>query len=304
MALGDNLTPKTDPISNEPADTQVVINSSNRKLKSRKPSGTPISTTSRTASTCAPDCPFVSNNQPHDDSQGVPICYANEKLNRPSIFQLVAKSKNSTTVKNAMDTLRIQAAPNSTVRHLVSGDVVSNGSQDYVQAANELHFIRHDLQGWGYTHHWRRMTSDAAKGWVLNASTETPEQAAEAIGKGWQAVIESPADQSLAGTRIAGRRVVTCPNQLHHDIGCADCHLCRSNSPTRPVVEFLIHGTSKDLKNEVSNRVMQARQADAAKASVAPTLGEHFKSGSSSIGEIVQSVREQRAKGIGRGLSA
>lgn len=270
----------TDPIdAGKPADTTVVIGSKNRKLASRKPNGPQISTTSRTAATCAPDCPFVQSGD-HADSDGVPICYANERTNRPSIFQLVAKSSNAMSVGRVMKHLANNAAPGSAVRHLVSGDVLGEGD-DYVEAANELHAARQDLQGWGYTHNWRRMTSEAAKGWVLNASTETPGEAAEAIRRGWQAVIESPAEHSLAGTRIAGRRVVTCPNQLHHAIGCADCHLCRSNSPTRPIVEFIAHGSSGAIRKEIENRIMSARAAEESGNQSITGLTDHFKAGTS-----------------------
>ena len=68
-----------------------------------------------------------------------------------------------------------------------------------------------------------------------------------------------PKGESLAGTRIAGRKVVSCPNQKRPDeIGCADCHLCRTNSPTRPIVEFEIHGATK----KVGGKVMAAREAE------------------------------------------
>lgn len=258
-----NVTQQVDELTGEPKDTFVKINSENAKLASKDPTDTPVSTTSRTASTCAPDCPFIKSPEDHSDVQGVPICYANERIRRPSIFETVERSKNATTVKNAMKILAAQTAPNSKVRHLVSGDVLGTGSQDYIEAANELHSIRKDLVGWGYTHNWRNLNSDAAKNWVLNASTETKEEAEEAIGKGWQAVITSPPGESLAtsdtGERVAGRRVVTCPNQIHHEIKCAHCNLCSSNSPNRPIVQFIAHGNAKETRNLVEQAIMAKR---------------------------------------------
>jgi len=151
------------------------------------------------------------------------------------------------------------APPESMVRHLVSGDVASNGD-DYVEAANHLHAARQDLMGFGYTHNWRNMSSSDARGWVLNASTETASQAADAINKGWQAVIESPEDQDLSGQKIAGRRVVTCPNQSTGGaVGCADCKLCAKSHPGRPIIQFLAHGNKEA---QVSARLAKAREEE------------------------------------------
>lgn len=238
--------------------THVVNNSRSSKLMSSIPGKQdkrPISSTSRTSDTCAPDCPFMYKGE-HGDQDGVPICYPNEKHGRPSIFQM-ADQHGIPSTQSALDKIQYGAAYKSAVRHLVAGDVASP-NDDYIEAANNLHAMRKDLQGWGYTHHWRSLDPTQAQGWVLNASTETPAQATEALSRGWQAVIESPSDNLLHGTRIAGRKVVQCPNQTS-GIGCADCHLCRSNSPTRPIVEFEIHGTNK---KKVTNVVLGIRRGD------------------------------------------
>jgi hypothetical protein len=254
------------------AKTYVKIDSKNTKLKSANPvSGKVISATSRTSDTCAPDCPFIDKGE-HNDIEGKPICYANENLGRPSIFQHAEKYGVQNT-SDAMDKLQYGAPKGSAVRHLVSGDVASEGD-DYVRQANKLHAARKDLQGWGYTHNWRSMNPGEVKGWTLNASTETSRQAEEAVNRGWQAVIESPKGQELAGSRIAGRRVVSCPNQSTHGlVGCADCTLCRSNSPTRPIVEFQIHGKQQ---KKVSEAVVKARQGET-RAYVADPSGNMAK---------------------------
>lgn len=240
------------------AKTYVKIDTQNTKLKTAMPtSGRVISATSRTADTCAPDCPFQDKGD-HNDIEGKPICYANEKLGRPSIFQHAEKYGVQDTA-SALEKLQYGAPKRSAVRHLVSGDV-AGPNDDYIKNANALHAARKDLQGWGYTHNWRNMNPGEVKGWTLNASTETARQAEDAVNRGWQAVIESPKGQELAGSRIAGRKVVPCPNQSTHGlVGCADCNLCRSNSPTRPIVEFQIHGQQQ---KKVAERVVQARQAE------------------------------------------
>ena len=240
------------------AKTYVKIDTKNSKLKTANPvSGKIISSTSRTSDTCAPDCPFLDKGD-HNDIEGKPICYANEKLGRPSIFQHAEKYGVQDTA-SAIDKLQYGAPKGSAVRHLVSGDVAGSGD-DYIHHANALHAARKDLQGWGYTHNWRQMNPGEVKGWTLNASTETSRQAEDAVNRGWQAVIESPKGQELAGSRIAGRRVVSCPNQsTHGQVGCADCNLCRSDSPTRPIVEFQIHGQQQ---KKVSAKVTGIRQAE------------------------------------------
>jgi hypothetical protein len=240
------------------AKTYVKIDTRNSKLKTANPvSGKIISSTSRTSDTCAPDCPFLDKGD-HNDIEGKPICYANEKLGRPSIFQHAEKYGIQDTA-SAMDKLQYGAPKGSAVRHLVSGDVAGSGD-DYIRHANSLHAARKDLQGWGYTHNWRQMNPGEVKGWTLNASTETSRQAEDEVNRGWQAVIESPKGQELAGTRIAGRRVVSCPNQsTHGQVGCADCNLCRSDSPTRPIVEFQIHGKQQ---KKVAAKVTGIRQAE------------------------------------------
>jgi hypothetical protein len=266
------------------AKTYVKIDTKNSKLKSAIPtSGKVISSTSRTVDTCAPDCPFTDKGE-HSDIEGKPICYANEKLGRPSIFQQ-AEKYGVVSTKDALEKLQYGAPKRSAVRHLVSGDVAGEGD-DYINNANALHAARKDLQGWGYTHNWRNMNPGEVKGWTLNASTETARQAEEAVNRGWQAVIESPKGQELAGSRIAGRKVVACPNQsTHGQVGCADCMLCRTDSPTRPIVEFQIHGQQQ---KKVAERVTEARQSETRNSakSIGTIVGEaraakadHFKAG-------------------------
>jgi len=248
------------------AKTYAKVNSKNVKLRAggkagmtgAVPSKLRISATSRTADTCAPDCPFLeANNHPADILTGKPICYPTAKVGGgPSIFERADLSGVEDT-SAALEEIEFGASKGSAVRHLVSGDV-AGPNDDYVQSANALHTARPDLKGYGYTHHWRQMDPSDIQGWEMNASTETPGQAAEAIQKGWNAVIESPADQSLAGQVIAGRRVVSCPNQQNPNIGCVNCMLCAKNYPKRPIIEFAIHGATR----KVGGKVMAAREAE------------------------------------------
>jgi hypothetical protein len=130
---------------------------------------------------------------------------------------------------------------------IVSGDV----DDEYIAEANKLHKDRPDLRGYGYTHDWRNRSPVEIDGWVLNASCETPEEVEKALANGWQAIIESPKDSTLAGTRIAGRRVVSCPNQEDDRVKCASCRLCTTSSETRPIVEFTLHGNNVKLLADI-----------------------------------------------------
>lgn len=219
----------------------------------------PIASTARTEDTCAPDCPFMDKGE-HNDQVGVPICYPNDTLGRPSIFQMAEKHGVESS-KEALDKIAYGTPYNAKVRHLVSGDVASP-NDDYIQAANNLHAMRKDLEGFGYTHHWERIGQNPARNWTLNASTETPEQVGQALKLGYQAVIESPEGASLAGTRIEGRRVVSCPNQSTHGlVGCNSCSLCSDDTPTRPVVEFMLHGQSPKKVAKVGESIVAQRAA-------------------------------------------
>lgn len=205
--------------------------STNKKLAGRRP----IATTQRDSSTCAADCVFM-----RDDGDGVvrPRCYASSGPGG-GVFALVNRSGSDSTVRE-LRKIKDLAPQCAVVRHLVSGDV----DPEYMTMANSIHADRPDLDGYGYTHKWREgwLSPAFATGWTLNASCETQEDVEKALADGWQAVIESPVGDSLAGQRIAGRRVVPCPAQEDDRVKCSDCRLCRMNTESRPIVEFTLHG--------------------------------------------------------------
>jgi hypothetical protein len=242
-----------------------------------------IASTARTPDTCAPDCPFMDKGE-HNDQEGVPICYPNDHLGRPSIFDM-AETHGLESSKEALDRIKYETPKGSKVRHLVSGDVASP-NDDYIEASNNLHAVRKDLEGFGYTHHWERLGQNPARNWTLNASTETPEQVGKALKMGYQAVIESPEGASLAGTRIEGRRVVSCPNQTTHGlVGCNSCSLCSDDTPTRPVVEFMLHGQSPKKIAKVGESIVAQREAGKVDLGMpSPRKADAFKTGFSDRG--------------------
>lgn len=213
--------------------TLATPRSSNKKLSGK----TPIASTQRSHASCPTSCAF---NVEQEDGSFKSRCYAASGAGG-GVFSLVNRHGDSDT-KHQISRIVEGAYRNSVVRHLVSGDV----DPEYMVAANWLHQVRPDLTGYGYTHKWREswLTPESAEGWTLNASCETQADVQEALAAGWQAVIESPSEDSLEGQRIDGRRVVTCPAQKSEAVKCSDCMLCRTDSSTRPIVEFLLHGGS------------------------------------------------------------
>jgi hypothetical protein len=98
----------------------------------------------------------------------------------------------------------------------------------------------------GAGHAWERL--DPA--WFTdttrpNASCDTPADVAEAISRGWAAVIVDPDQRYPQGSKIAGATAVTCPYETSGR-QCIDCGLCaRTKRPS--VVVFDVHGAKRKL---------------------------------------------------------
>lgn len=133
------------------------------------------------------------------------------------------------------------------IRHHVSGDFMKPGDEidnDYIDAVLAGHKLRPDLQGWTYTHVWKRLDSEemnSEKSLTVNASCDTEDDVRKALSEGWPATMV--VDEGFEGGRIDETNVVVCPNQTH-DLSCADCMLCfRKNR--KAVVAFRVHGSGK-----------------------------------------------------------
>jgi len=224
--------------------TLATPRSSNKKLSGK----TPIASTQRSHDSCPGACPF---NVEQEDGTFKSRCYA---ASGPGggVFSLVKRSGTEDT-KHQLGRIADGAYRNSVVRHLVSGDV----DPEYMEVANWLHETRPDLTGYGYTHKWREewLTPDLAIGWTLNASCETEADVQEALADGWQVVIESPSEDSWVGRRIDNRKVVACPAQTTEVVKCSDCMLCRTDSDTRPIVEFVLHGGSINANSNMLTNI-------------------------------------------------
>lgn len=183
-----------------------------------------IAATYGSRESCADSCPFLG------------ICYAETGPGGSTPFRKAADYGHHSPA-DALARVQYGAPFRAAVRHLISG----NPTPEYVEAANEMHAARPDLDGWGYMHPADGVTPDDARGWTLNVSCESVGQVEDALARGWQAVITAmPGD--VLPERIGGRRVVECPNLRDKRVRCSDCSLCRSDTPTRPVIVFRWHG--------------------------------------------------------------
>lgn len=239
--------------------TQIKLGG-NAKTKGKGPMAKPIVSTSRPADTCAPGCMFKGLGIDHKPSEGGTSCYAANKTGgRPNLFQM-AEDKGETDTARAFRVLGDNTPPTATVRHLEAGDIKTpEEGDDYIEQANKFHADFPRTKGIGYTHNHENLDPASVQGWMLRASTETRSQAEDAIKRGWNPVIESPANDMLSsrGEKIAGKAVRQCPAQTHPEtVGCANCNMCRNE---KTIVEFQIHGTSNRI-NE--GRIREVRHAE------------------------------------------
>lgn len=201
-----------------------------------------IPVTYRPMTTCEPTCPFL----PSGDIGG---CYGTGR-----IFGMAAKYAATVSVDSVRTKLRKRNPAARFMRDRVVGDVVTeSGAIDHAYIRTIAALAREaDLIPFGYTHAWRRMTSDdvaeiAATGYVINASCESRDDVRHAVALGMPTVIASDiVDDGETFTRPDGTtlRIVTCPAQSRDDVTCASCGLC-TRPERRAVVRFNIHGTAR-----------------------------------------------------------
>lgn len=186
--------------------------------------------------TCPSECPYLKENVG---------CYAMEGRTA-----LVARKSQGLSC----DFLEyINSLPQKAViRHNVSGDLFMDDAPDteYISSMLEGHKTRPDVVGLGYTHGWRRLENHVVNGQnnlTFNASTDSKEEAREALKKGWPTVM-------TVGKNAYGRGLfdfgdfygVVCPAQTTKT-SCAACMLCAKKNRTmrgKPlVVLFRWHET-------------------------------------------------------------
>lgn len=209
-------------------DVVLVARSGNSKT------GT-MPVTYRTMNTCPTSCPFLPAN-----SGG---CYGSGR-----IFDIARRRAGNLTEDEAVAKLGSAERSARYLRDRVVGDLVNAaGKFDRAYALAIARIAkRTGLIAFGYTHAWSKATradisAIAKAGYVLNASCESEAQVSRAVSLGMPVVITG--DQWEEGSFMAGKRVVTCPNQTR-GVTCADCGLCAK--PDRAcVIRFQVHGPAR-----------------------------------------------------------
>ena len=145
-------------------------------------------------------------------------------------------------------------------RHNVSGDLPHVLGYINETLVNELVKANRGRNGYTYTHHKRskdntRILIEAnKKGFTVNASCESLEQADAAMSQGLPAVVVVDSSKPCPKTTPDGRRVMQCPaTKDGSTVQCATCGLC-SVSSRRCVVAFPAHGNSKKHVNKLLNK--------------------------------------------------
>lgn len=167
-------------------------------------------------------------------------CYADGR-----IFSISEKHGSNDPRFEDLLALETKLKPNGAVRLNVSGDFLDdegNPDKAYIEACNELAKRRPDVVFIAYTHAWR-LLSPADFDFTVNASCETPDDLVDATLAGWPTVVVD--DGTLVGQKVAGRNVLQCPQQYREGVTCDSCRACAADTPTRPVIAFLIHGATR-----------------------------------------------------------
>jgi len=158
-------------------------------------------------------------------------------------------------------------------RHNQAGDLPQSGlsaGQDRVihwPSLEKIIAANKGRRGFTYTHYpvlpesdidWRAQDNQKiiltalSKGFTINISCETPEQADKVIALGMPAVLVVPEDSPNTWHTPAGNLVKTCPATLYDNVDCKSCGLCQKQhlvgrggvKRPRHIVAFPPHGSA------------------------------------------------------------
>lgn len=218
-------------------DVSVSAKSANGKTGPMPTISRPIETT------CPTTCAFLPKKL-----GGNGLCYANGRING-----ITKKYSADMTVTDVAAKINAGKAKDARyIRDRVVGDIIApdtardaateTADVDYVLNMAEVARLT-GLTAYGYTHAYDLLSevdvlAIAASGYVLNASCNTVEDIERAVALGLPTTYAG--DDLADGDVIAGRRIVTCPEQTGKAPDCATCGLCAK--PNRAAtVRFLIH---------------------------------------------------------------
>jgi len=143
-------------------------------------------------------------------------------------------------------------------RHNVSGDLPHVLGYIDESLVNELVRANRGRKGYTYSHHdteagdnLKILLEANKRGFTINASTESLQQADEAMNKGLPAVVVVDSSKPCPKVTPEGRRVMQCPaTKDGSTVQCATCGLCAIGE-RRCVVAFPSHGNSKKHVNQL-----------------------------------------------------
>ena len=142
-------------------------------------------------------------------------------------------------------------------RHNVSGDLPHVLGYIDESLVNELVRANRGRKGYTYTHHQlgkdnlKILLEANKRGFTINASTESLQQADAAMNKGLPAVVVVDSSKPCPKVTPEGRRVMQCPaTKEGSTVQCATCGLCAIGE-RRCVVAFPSHGNSKKHVNQL-----------------------------------------------------
>lgn len=196
----------------------------------------PVSTSPR--STCPPGCPFLGQGC-YGDGGPIAIHWAEVSAGRRGVPW--------------PDFLRlIRSLPAGQLwRMNQAGDLQDPDTVAGRAALRQLVTANRGRRGFTFSHHpltrlvVRAFRDATARGFTVNASTETVAAADAAVAAGLFAVTVVPStDQRRFWFSPAGNRVVTCPAQLHAGVTCSTCQICHDR-PASVIVAFRAHGASR-----------------------------------------------------------
>jgi hypothetical protein len=150
-------------------------------------------------------------------------------------------------------------------RHNTAGDLAGGNDELDVDALDELVDAARATRGFSFTHkplrsaHERDAIAHANDGgFTINLSADSLPEADRKLALGIAPVVSLVPHGTRTGDRSGGgHRIVVCPAQLHDDVTCRDCGLCR-NAYRQGLVGFLPHG---QLGSAIARRLPVVQRA-------------------------------------------
>lgn len=199
----------------------VVERSGDRKLTHNRN----ISATWAAQHTCHSDCPLQQNG-----------CYA--ELHRAGLHTH-RLNRRAAQLRVSLKQLRLRLALEEALgifkltgkrklRVHVVGDCATAQTAGIVGKAMVAHEQKHGKPAWTYTHSWRRFGPKAWRGARVLASCESPQQARDAMARGYAVALIVRPHPTHKVYQYDGLNVVPCPAQMSDVVTCEDCTLCQN----------------------------------------------------------------------------